>query len=706
VKVLLSWLKEFVDVEASGEEIGARLSLRGFALEGIERLPDGDEVLDFDVTSNRPDCMNVVGLAREVATAYSLALRQPDIVPASVVQRFSPDPTHEQLEELRRSSGIESGPGWAKTRDVSITIESADLCRAYFGAVANVTVGPSPDWMQARLKACGIRPISNIVDLTNYVLLELGQPMHAFDLTRLAGPEIRVRTAKPGEKLKTLDGQTRELSADMLVIADAANPVAVAGLMGGGDSEVSDATKTILFESAYFNPLSVRRTARKLGMKTEASMRFERGADLAMPYAALMRALTLLEAIGGGSGRQPILGAGFAEDLRHPKTLTLRRARITGFLGTVVPDEDVVRILAALGFRPETTGDGWQVMVPFHRVDIHREVDLIEEVARHYGFDRIPSHFPALTSPPAALDPRITRARQLRAVLTGAGFSEAVTFGFISAAAAASIAAAIDVGAIANPLSETFGVLRPSALPGLLDAVAHNRRRQQADVRLFEIGNRFSRAAGETRALACVWTGAAVPSHWSGGARAVDFFDAKGLAERICDALGVTAATVAHEEAWLTPGRSAALRVGSTQVGVLGHIAPAVIERHGIPSQDAVYAVEIDLDAVAALPGGPRLQVKPLPRFFSVTRDISILVADSLAAETVRQTIRHAAPPTLVAVSEFDRYQGKGIPDGQVSLSLRLTFQSADRTLTDTEVQDAMDAVLTSLKTTHGAIQR
>ncbi len=492
----------------------------------------------------------------------------------------------------------------------------------------------------------------------------------------------------------------------MLVIADANRPVAIAGVMGGADSEVTDTTSAIVFESAYFNPLSVRRTARKLGMKTEASMRFERGADLAMPFIAQMRALTLLEEIGAGTSRWPPAGAAFPDALRDLKTLTLRRARITRFLGTVVPDEEVERILHALGMPGERTADGWRVVVPWRRIDVHREVDLIEEVARHFGFDRIPSHFPALTAPPAAMDPRIVRARQLRAVLTGAGFSEAVTFGFISAAASAPFAADGDIVPIANPLSETFAVLRPTALPGLLDAVAHNRRRQQADVRLFEIGNRFTRTRGETRALACVWAGNAVPVHWSGGSRSVDFFDVKGLAARIGDALGVTIATEPHEVPWLVPGRAAALRAGAVHIGMLGQIAPVITAGHGIPAQDAVYAVEIDLDLVASIESGRRLAVEPLPRFPSVTRDVSILVADTLAAATVRQTIRQAAPPTLVSVSEFDRYQGTGIPDGQVSLSLRLTFQSPERTLTDSEVQAAMDAVLAALRETHAAVQR
>ena len=697
MKVLLSWLREFVDVDATGDEIGARLSLRGFALEGIERLPDGDEVLDFDVTSNRPDCMNVVGLAREVATAYGHSLnRRPGLTPPSglggVRLQAHPSPAEAGLHEF------------STTADIAITIDDEELCRCYAGAVADVTVGPSPAWMQARLKACGIRPISNIVDITNYVLLELGQPMHAFDLTTLGSARIRVRTATAGERLKTLDGQDRELTADMLVIADADKPVAIAGVMGGADSEVAAGTKTIVFESAYFNPVSVRRTSRKLGLKTEASMRFERGTDRTLPPVALVRALMLLEETGAGTGRGIVI-AGHPQD-QMLRTLSLRRERIGGFLGAAIPDEDVFRILGSLGFTTEPTAEGWRVTVPARRIDIHREVDLIEELARHYGFDRIPSHFPSLSVPPGAIDPRITRARQLRAVMTGAGFSEAVTFGFIGAPAAAPFVPAADVVAITNPLSENFGVLRPSALPGLLDAVAHNRRRQQTDVRLFEIGNRFTRSGGESRAIAAVWTGAAAGMHFSGGARTVDFFDVKGLAERIAEALGISIRADATNEPWLVPGRAAALLAGTARVGVVGQLVTTVIEAHGLASPEAVYALEIDLDAVDGLPQPARLQMQPLPRYPSVTRDISILVADTLPSAVVRDTIRSAAPSTLIAVSEFDRYQGKGVPDGQVSLSLRLTFQSPDRTLTDSEVQAAMDAVLAALRDTHAAVQR
>jgi len=339
-------------------------------------------------------------------------------------------------------------------------------------------------------------------------------------------------------------------------------------------------------------------------------------------------------------------------------------------------------------------------------VDALREVDLIEELARHYGFDRLPVTFPSLGSAPRPLDPRILQARHLRAILTAEGFHEAVTFGFMAQAAAARFAAESDVVAIANPLSENFAVLRPSALPGLIDAVAHNRHRQQRDVRLFEIGARFSRTTGERRAVACVWTGAAAPSHWAGGARDVDLFDMKGVVERVCEAAGASIdSTSACREPWLTPGRSAEARVNGTRVGLFGQLAADVASAHGLPA-DPVYVAEIDLDVIEALGRSGDLRVEPLPRYPSVTRDISVLVNDTLAAADVRATIHGAAPNTLVRVVEFDRYQGAGVPELKVSLSIRLTFRSAERTLTDSDVQMAMEQILSALKTRHGAVQR
>ena len=676
MRILVSWLRDFVDVPGSPEEIARTMSVRGFAVEGIEPLAAGDAVLDFEITANRPDCLSVAGMAREVATAYGMPL-QANAQVASITP--------------------------VNTAEVDILIENADLCPRYAGAVADVTVGPSPPWMQARLQAAGVRPISNIVDVTNYVLLELGQPMHAFDLAKLAGRKIRVRTARPGETLRTLDGETRELSTDILVIADAERAAAVAGVMGGADSEVTSGTSAIVLESAYFAPLSIRRASRKLGLKTEASTRFERGADPHLPLIAMARAVALLEAIGAGRGRGTVVDRYPAPI--EPRVLRLRRARIAGLLGAAIPDADVRRILEGLGFALRDAADGWDVTTPTRRVDVAREVDLLEEVARHYGFDRLPITFPALSVASRPIDPRIPRTRQLRARLTAAGFSEAVTFGFIAEAAAAPFAAAGDIVPIANPLSENFAVLRPSALPGLIDAVAHNRRRERPDVRLFEIGARFSRADGERRALACAWTGLAAPAHWSGSGRDVDFFDMKAVVEQVCKVAGVAIETTPHQAAWLVPGRSAAVTARGARIGILGQLTRDVTDAHGLPA-DPVYVADIDLDALEQAGAEREVRIEPLPRYPSVTRDISILVDDTLAAAEVRLAIRSAAPPTLVRIVEFDRYHGKEIPEAKVSLSLHLTFRSSDRTLTDTEVQTAMDQVLAALRDRHGAVQR
>jgi phenylalanyl-tRNA synthetase beta chain len=586
--------------------------------------------------------------------------------------------------------------------DVEIAIDNKELCPRYVGAVADVKVGPSPDWMQVRLRAAGVRPISNIVDITNYVLLELGQPMHAFDHTKLGGGAIRVRTARPEETLRTLDGQVRTLTPEMLVIADAERAVAVAGVMGGADSEVSAETQTIVFESAYFTPQQVRRTSKALGLKTEASTRFERGTDPRLPVTAMERACALLELTRAGTARGTLIDR---YPLRlEPAVLRLRRDRISRLLGTTVPDADIKRILESLGFALREADTGWDVTVPTRRVDVLREVDLIEEVARHYGFDRIPVTFPALTTPPPPMDPRIAQTRALRVIMTGAGFSEAVTFGFVSESAAAPFAPAADLVPIANPLSESFAVLRPSVLPGLVAAVAHNRRREQRDVRLFEIGARFSRSRGERRSLALAWTGAVGADHWSGGTRPIDYFDVQGVVERVCQALRVDGQMQDVAEPWLVPGRGAAIAVDGVRIGTMGLLASSIVEQYELAASDAIYVAEIDLDSVP--PGAEDLQVEALPRHPSMTRDISILVADTLAAATVRHTVQSNGPDTLVRVSEFDRYQGKGIPDGQVSLSLRLTFRAPDRTLTDSEVQKAVDSVLAALKQHHGAVQR
>lgn len=551
---------------------------------------------------------------------------------------------------------------------------------------------------------CGVRPISNIVDITNYVLLELGQPMHAFDVAKLRGGEVRVRRARAGESLKTLDGKSRTLKADMLVIADAERAAAIGGVMGGADSEVAAGTTRILFEAAWFKPASVRATSKALGLKTEASMRFERGMDITAPPRGMARACELLEKIGAGkvSGAMTDVYPSPSE----PKSLRLDRARIGGLLGMDVPDAAVVRILESLGFVVSTSPDGWDVTPPAWRVDQHRQVDLIEEIGRHYGFEHLPSTFPGVEQAPPPSDARIARDRRARTALLGMGFSEAITFAFIEAKSAEPFSSAHPPIALANPLSELFAVMRPSLLPGLVDAVSHNRRHGRPDVRLFEIGTRFL-ATGERRGVGFAWTGLATSEHWSGGRRPVDFFDAKGVVEQLLAVFNVTATFAPIDRPFLVKERAAAvLNADGAIIGVFGQLAPSVAAARDLPAGDEIYVGSLDLDAVSAASPTETLRATTLPRYPSVVRDVSILVNDALSAETVRGTIRSAAPGTLIQVREFDRYHGKGIPDGKVSVSYRLTFQSPERTLTDDEIQAAMQRIIDALTRELQAVQR
>jgi phenylalanyl-tRNA synthetase beta chain len=680
VRLPYSWLKEIVAVPVDVDAVASALALRGFEVAAIEhgRQP----VIDVEITANRPDCLSVLGLAREASAAFGLPLQLPD----------------------------RTMPPAGQPQPLDVAIEDAELCPRYCAQVFEVRAnGYTPDWMRERLEACGVRSISPIVDVTNYVMLETGQPTHAFDYARLAGRTLRIRRAAPGENLTTLDGNERALDAAMLVIADGERPQAVAGVMGGAASEIGASTRLMVLESAYFKPASVRRTSKRLGLKTEASTRFERGADVNAAPAAIERIAALLQQIGAAQPLGPMIDKYPAP--AAPLMLWLRAARIERVLGMAVPAAEVPGILNPLGFtvfeegRDDDGSVAWPVRVPTYRIDVQREIDLIEEIARHDGYQGLPATFPELTAAQHAADPRTLRDRLLRHVLTACGMTEAQTFSFIEADAAAPFPAAPTrdgVVVVNNPLSEKFAVLRPSLLPGLVDAAAHNRRRQHHDVRLFETGARFS-PAGETSAAAGVWTGSGAPAHWTAGARPADFYDVKGVVEAIAAAFGIEADFEPTDVGYLAPGRAAAVMVGGARRGIVGQIAPAIAEARGFPAGETLWAFELDTGALAA---DDDLRAESLPRFPSIVRDLSVLIDSSLPAAAVRGTIRSSAPSTLVQVIEFDRYKGKGIVDDRVSLSLRLTFRSSERTLTDAEVDAAMETIVGALADTLGAVRR
>ena len=681
MKVPVSWLREFADPPADVAGVAARLASCGFEVAGIE-----SGVIDLEITANRPDCLSVYGMAREAATAFDI--------------------------ELVGSTGSAGSTGSGSSAPiVPVSIES-EACGRYALAVADVTVGPSPAWLADRLMAAGVRPINNIVDVTNYVMIEMGHPMHAFDVARLAGPAIHVRAARAGERLTTLDGETRTLQPAMLVIADRERAVAVAGVMGGRASEVSNATTRIALESAWFQPASVRATSKRLGLKTEASARFERGADIDAPVRAIASALDLLAKLGAGRAAGPLVDV--YPKPAAPRSIHLSLAHVARLLGATgearIPDADIQRILTKLGFSLTPAPGGWQVGVPTFRVDVSREADLIEEIGRHWGFDRIPGTLPPLQSAPPVPVPGVLRGRRLRSLLAGAGLHEAVTLTFIERAIGE--ACLQDPGAlvaIANPLSEKFAVMRPSLLPGLLDAIVHNRRREADAARLFEVGSVFH-TTGERQHVGWAMTGPRF-EHWSGSGEPVDFFDAKGVAELVAEAFrAAMVARPADDLPWFVAGRSARLFLKAAsgdepgvEVGWVGQIRADLVASRGLHEGD-VFAGELDPSLLER--HGEPVTIAPLPRHPSVVRDLSILVDERLPAEQVRVTIQRNAPATLVGAREFDRYRGKSVPSGQVSLSIRLTFRDADRTLTDAEVQQAVDAIVAALAREHGAVLR
>ena len=710
----MSWLREFVPVRVGIDELADALTGHGFEVSAVDPAPDvpgrpaagPDAVLDIEITTNRPDCLSVLGIAREVSTIYGSPLTWPRLAEPS-----------------------------AADSDVPVTIEDAGVaaCPRYAASVADVRVAPSPAWMAARLDAVGVRPINAVVDVTNYVMLELGHPMHAFDLDRLAGGELRIRPARPGERVRTLDGSERTLRDDMLVIADAERAQAVAGVMGGADSEVTDRTTRVALESAWFDPISVRRTSRRLALSTDASYRFERGADIEAPVRAMRRAQALLVEMGVGTPR-----GGISDRYPVPHratTVDLRHARIKRVLGIDVAPAFVPATLGRLGFEVERGSDNaggptWRATVPAHRVDISREIDLIEEVARHHGYHHLPSTFPAMRHPPQPPGEALVERRLLRRILTASGCTEAITYGFIEEAAARPfIPPGDDMVRLANPLSETFAVLRPSLIPGLVDGLVYNRRRGRRDIRLFEIARRFTASAGETRGVAVVVTGPSASEHWSdsrrwqvgdrGGARVppADFYDVAGIVERVLDAFGVAPAFVAPQgspPAWLVTGQAAVVQAvvpgqaAPVTLGYAGQLSPAIAAVRGLPAAaGAVHAAELDLDALArAGTDRRRMVASPPPRYPSIVRDIAIAVDRSLPAAVVRDTIRAVAPDSLVDVRAFDYYEGAGVGAGKVSLAFRLTFRRGDRTLTDAEVQRTMQEIGTALQTAHQATFR
>ena len=645
----------------------------------LDAFPIADTRYEVDVTPNRPDLLSHEGLARELGAVLGRAVKLP---------QFAGAPPAPRVQRAGGAAGQAAG--------VSVTIEDAEGCRRYCAAVIRgVTVGPSPDWLQRRLEDVGARPISNVVDATNMLMLENGQPLHAFDLAKLAGPAIVVRRARAGELLVTLDGQTRKLGADTCVIADAQRATALGGVMGGRESEIGPATTDILLECAWFDPKRTRRSRRALGLSTDASYRFERGVDHEATGERLARAAQLIVAVAGGT----IAGCidVYPEPV-PPRTIFLTDARLAQVLGADVARADVERSLTALGCVVGPKKDRYAVQTPAWRPDLEREIDLVEEVARIVGYDRFPDDIRPYRPGTVPDAPAELLADRLRALLTGLGLHEAMTL---------SLGPRIsdEQPEIVNPLSQEEAFLRHELLAGLARRTEYNWRHQSRDVRLFEIGHAFSRTGGRTEAaggreyvlpreenrVAAVITGARRPAHWSEPAADADLFDLKAVFDAVL-ALARPGAII--EEAG---GGWTATHLGRP----IGRAREVEADRPAWAGR--LFGFELTLDD--AVPAGTRRAVA-VPEWPAVERDVALVLREGLPAAGVERTLRQAAGPLLERLWVFDEYRGRPLAAGERGVAWRMVFRAGDRTLREAEVDEAMTRAVAAVQEAHGVRRR
>ncbi len=682
MRISVEWLKDYVDVPADLGQLKHDLTMAGLVVEGVLD-PEGAPVLELEVTSNRPDCLSHIGVAREIAALYGARLRKPE--------------TCRELSPVRDRVAYD------------IEIRDAELCPRYVGLVMDgIRVAPSPPWMQRRLEAAGMRPLNNIVDITNYVLLEMGHPLHAFDFGRLRGGRIVVSRAADGQAMRTLDGLTRELDGQMLLINDAVGPVAIAGVMGGLESEISERTRTILIECAYFLPASVRRTSKKLGLSTEASYRFERGADWDDAVEAAARTGRLVQELAGGQVAASLKDA-YPRRI-EPVRIDLQRSRAERLLGVGLTDAGIEQTLSRLEFTLERVGEGaWRVTCPSFRADMELEADLIEEVARFYGYQNIPTT--ALPSKGAGVpSPVYHQQSAARQLLRGFGYCEAVNLSFAGPEderlfpprAGARLE-------IRNPLTEDTRYMRTNLTAGLVRSARRNFNHGTTEIRLFEIGKVYHTSEDgrpvERVAVGILGTGGFAGHNWHHQATSYDYFHLKGVVSGLLCGMrsGPVDVVPAQEVPWLCPADASAVRVDGKRVGVLGALHPTVAEEYKL--KQAVYVAELDFEELSGLVSRP-VRYEPLPRYPSVERDMSVMVGRDVTYGSIREGVKGLGIPELAALDLVDVYEGEKIPPHKISLTLRFTFLDRERTLTVDRVQGFSDNLLTFLRHTYGAVLR
>jgi len=698
MKVVYNWLKDFVDVTAAPQELASRLALSGTNIAGVEIGPHG-AVIDAEVSSNRPDCLGHYGIARELAAIYKLPLKH-----------VAPKPPE----------------GSAKAGDaIKVGIQSPELCGRFTARVIrNVKIQPSPKWLKDRLEASGVTSISNVVDISNYVMLELGHPLHTFDYDRVRDHKIVVRHAKPAEKMRTLDGVERQFDSNLCMISDGdgSRAIGIGGIMGGAETEISFSTKNVLIECAWFEPVAIRRAARFLKLHTEASTRFGRGADPEMAELASRRAAELILQLAGGELLSGVVDG--YPGKRAPKKIRVTRAEILRVMGADVPDKQVEASLGALGFAPiridqNRGAEGsllaaWECTQPSWRAEVEREIDLIEEIARIYGLDKFPPRLPAARQGAARL-PHYEAETRLRERLIGLGYREILTIPHVAEERDALFRPeGVSPARLSNPLSEEASVLRSTGVVAMAAALEWNLNHGQRNLRLFEIGGHY-RLKGteslETRVLTIGATGEAREKGLYDAARDLSFADLKGDLDSIGDLLGGFRWEDGGAE-WLHAARRAAIHSNSaasrgtkneSAIGVAGQLARRVAEK--LKLRQDVFLAELELDPVyAAMKAAKEARhYEPLPRFPSVERDFSLLLADGTKFSDVTKTIQSLGIREISSIEATDLFRGKNVPTGKYSLLVRVTFQSREATLTEVQISEYSGQIVAALGKTLGA---
>ncbi len=673
MKISYNWIKEYVKLKANSEELAKGLTMSGSEVEGIESR-EGDQIMGLEITSNRPDCLNMVGMAREASAVFDVDLRLPDMGIAPAV----------------------AAPGGP---EVECVIKNTDLCPKYTARIiSGVNVSPGEGKISERIQSLGVRPVNNIVDITNFCLMESGQPLHAFDLDKIKGEKIIIREATDGEKITTIDGIERKLNKGMLVIADESDPIAIAGIMGGKNTEVTETTRNILLESAYFEPISIRRTGRVLALSSDSSYRFERGVDRGMINAASDRATALIVSEAGGT----------IHDFYEEGNLTAEKVSIDldvdragNTLGILLGKDQVMHILQRLGMEVEDEGmSKIKVIVPTFREDLQKEIDLVEEIARIYGYDKIPTTV-------ARIVPQIVRKEysrrvieKLHEVLPSAGLNEIMTYSLISEAAVQRHAAITkDPVELANPLSEDQKILTPQLLDGMLKSISWNINRNNKDLGLFEIGKIYSKGSGkekfiETPAL-CVALSGVLRKNWSEDAREAHLYDLKGVIELVFRKMSISAGFKKTNIEGLKAATEVRLDGEKESIGFMGAVDKPLLNQYNI--EQPVFIAQIKLDKViekATL----ATRYRAIPRFPFSSRDISILCDEALASSEIYNILSSSAEEIIRGVELVDTYEGKQIEAGKKSLTYSVKYGLDTRTLTDEEIDPVHSKIKDTLQ--------